>query len=77
MYYAFVLLASCSLSVVVSTGRLYKGGSSIMQVDPQHSMSLQPDSVIVWMNDVIEMLNAMMIDASAVITIVVACVLAS
>ena len=42
-----------------------------MQVDPQHSMSLQPDSVIVWMNDVIEMLIAMMIDASAVITIVV------
>ena len=40
-----------------------------MQVDPQHSMSLQPDSVIVWMNDVIEMLIAMMIDASAVITI--------
>ena len=62
---------------MVNTGRSYQGGSSIMQVDPQHSMSLQPDSVIVWMNDVIEMLIAMMIDASAVITIVVARVLVS
>ena len=56
---------------MVSTGRSRQGGSSIMQDDPQHSTSLQPDSVIVWMNDVIEMLIAMMIDASAVITIVV------
>ena len=48
-----------------------------MQVDLQHSTSRQPDSVIVWMNDVIEMLIAMMIDASAVITIVVALVLVS
>jgi hypothetical protein len=46
-----------------------QGGSSTMHLALQHSISLHPDSVIVWMMEVIDTLMAMIIEASAVIII--------
>ena len=56
-----------SVCFSLSTGRSYQGGSSILHLEPQHSISLQPDSVMVWMKVVIDTLIAMMMDAIAVI----------
>ena len=58
--------------VVDSPGFSVKhGGSSIIHLDPQHSISLQPDSVAVWMKLVIATLIASMMDAMAVIIVVI------
>ena len=57
--------------VVGSAGFFLKhGGSSIIHLDPQHSISLQPDSVAVCMKVVIATLIATMMDAMAVIIVV-------
>ena len=50
-------------------GLALQGGSSTMHLVLQHSISLHPDSVIVWMMEVIDTLMAMIIEASAVIII--------
>ena len=63
-----------SVVVVGSAGFSVKhGGSSILHLDPQHSMSLQPDSVAVWMKLVIATLIATMMDAMAVIIVMCCC----
>ena len=65
-------VSSCSAPQLSSLWALgsYQGGSSILHLEPQHSISLQPDSVMVWMKVVIDTLIAMMMDAIAVIIFV-------
>ena len=70
-YVSSVVVLGSPAFFSVSTGRSYQGGSSILHLEPQHSISLQPDSVMVWMKVVIDTLIAMMMDAIAVIIYII------